>query len=79
MLSLRGMTRSQNTQLTANKTDVLDAWFQAVNSHLAVRRLETRNLPRPKRNRERERARRQARQLFAEYYRDLAVASAQAA
>ena len=39
-------------------------------------RREVRAAPRPKRNRERERARREARQLFAQYYADQAIALA---
>jgi hypothetical protein len=44
-----------------------------VSSELSIRRIEARSTPRPKRNRERERARREARQLFVEYYADRAL------
>lgn len=56
-------------------TDIrlLDTWLDSVNAHLSIRRLHARATPGPRRNRERERARREARQLFAEYYADLAV------
>lgn len=70
------MMSTSTLQPTPNKSHVLDAWLDAVSSHLAVRREVTRSGQRPKRNRERERARREARLLFAEYYRDLAVESA---
>ncbi|MEQ8572254.1 MAG: hypothetical protein RMA76_45455 [Deltaproteobacteria bacterium] len=62
--------------MTATNSNTLDSWLKAVNSHLAVRRLETQATPRPKRNRERERARREARQLFAQYYQERAIALA---
>lgn len=64
---------------TPNKAVVLDAWLDAVSSHLAVRKLEARCATRVARNRDRERARREARQLFADYYREIAIASGQAA
>jgi hypothetical protein len=51
----------------------LTHWLDAVNDHLTVRRTENRTIPRPKRNRERERARREARQLFVQYYTEKAV------
>lgn len=51
----------------------LSTWLSAVSQHLEVRRAELRTLPKPARNREREKARRQARQLFAEYERDCAI------
>jgi hypothetical protein len=51
----------------------LSTWLDAVSDHLTVRRMEQRNLPRPKRNRDRERARREARQLFAQYYQKRAL------
>ena len=54
-------------------TEVLSAWLKAVSSHLAVRRFESREGV-PCRNRERERARRQARKLFRDYDRTLALA-----
>jgi hypothetical protein len=73
------MMSTQTTPRTLDKNEVLDAWLSAVSSHLAVRRVEGRGQARPKRNRERERARREARLLFAEYYRDLAVGAARAA
>jgi len=56
--------------------NTLTHWLKAVSSHLEVRRVENQARPRPKRNRERERARREARQLFAQYYAEIAVASA---
>lgn len=55
---------------------MLNSWLKAVNTHLEVRRSEVRSTPRPKRNRARERARREARQLFAEHYANLAIARA---
>ncbi|MCK6549023.1 hypothetical protein L6R52_24470 [Myxococcota bacterium] len=51
----------------------LQAWLSNVNQHISTRRIEMKSLPRPKRNRERERARREARQLFAEYYAERAL------
>lgn len=59
-------------------SEVLNSWLSAVSSHLAVRRHESRD-GLSQRNRERERARRQARKLFQEYYRTLAIAQTQAA
>ncbi len=61
---------------TANPNSTLNSWLKAVNTHLAVRRIETKATPRPKRNRERERARREARQLFAQYYQERAIGMA---
>ncbi len=55
-------------QTGPEKQIVLKSWLDEVKDHLTVRRLESRTVPRPKRNRERERARREARQLFAQYY-----------
>ena len=55
------------------KDTKLTDWLKNVNSHLAVRRMESRARPQPKRNRERERARREARQLFAQYYAEQAI------
>ncbi|HJL41358.1 MAG TPA: hypothetical protein RMG48_08630 [Myxococcales bacterium LLY-WYZ-16_1] len=54
---------------------MLNSWLKAVNTHLEVRRMEVRASPRPKRNRAREKARREARQLFAEHYANLAIAA----
>jgi len=51
----------------------LHSWLDGVKDHLTVRRSEMRSIPRPKRNRERERARREARQLFAQYYQENAL------
>ncbi len=51
----------------------LHTWLRGVSSELSIRRIEARSTPRPKRNRERERARREARQLFVEYYADRAL------
>jgi hypothetical protein len=58
------------------KDTTLSAWLTAVNAHLDVRRTELQATPRPKRNRERERARREARQLFAQFDADRALALA---
>ncbi len=55
------------------KSEILDAWLTAVSSHLAVRRRDFGRVDKKKRNRERERARREARLLFAEYHQDLAL------
>jgi hypothetical protein len=57
----------------ANEARFYDSWLGAVNAHLSVRRLHAAAMPKPRRNREREKARRQARQLFAEYYADRAI------
>lgn len=65
------MMNTANTQ----KPDLLTSWLKDLNVELAVRREESRALPRPKRNRERERARREARQLFASYYAEQALES----
>lgn len=64
------------TATESNPNPTLDNWLKAVSSHLAVRRMEQHAAPRPKRNRERERARREARQLFAQYYQERAIALA---
>ncbi len=64
------------TQSTGTNPELLSDWLSAVNSHLALRRTAVRSTPRPKRNRERERARREARQLFAMYYQEIALARA---
>ncbi|MBX2813364.1 MAG: hypothetical protein KTR25_16230 [Myxococcales bacterium] len=58
--------------------EALDAWLNAVSSHLAVRRFSARD-GFHNRNRERERARRQARKLFQDYYRNLAAGQSHAA
>jgi hypothetical protein len=58
---------------TTKQDNTLQSWLQSVSSELEVRRIETRALPRPKRNREREKARREARQLFAAYYAEQAI------
>lgn len=60
-------------QTGLEKKKTLNNWLRAVNDHLAVRRMEQRAMPRPKRNRDRERARREARQLFAQYYAERAL------
>ncbi|MFO0725014.1 MAG: hypothetical protein U1E65_14640 [Myxococcota bacterium] len=60
-----------NTQPT--KTPNFKNWLSVVSDHLDQRRMDKRSLPRPKRNRERERARREARQLFRDYYAELAL------
>ena len=52
---------------------VLRSWLQNVHQHLEVRRSERQAAPRPKRNRDRERARREARQLFVQYYQETAM------
>lgn len=69
-------TPTENRNPSPEKNVALDQWLRAVSSHLATRRSDVSPTRRPKRNRERERARREARQLFAQYYQDLAVASA---
>ena len=58
--------------MNADKT-TLSSWLKTVSVELQVRRDESRALPRPKRNRERERARREARQLFQAYYAERAL------
>ncbi|MEM1025557.1 MAG: hypothetical protein AAGD10_15945 [Myxococcota bacterium] len=58
---------------TKHAQPFIDNWLDAISNHITVRRQTLQDRPRPKRNREREKARRQARQLFAEYYADLAV------
>lgn len=45
-------------------------WLRAVRADLEVRRRELAGVPRPPRNRAREKARREARQLFRAYYED---------
>jgi hypothetical protein len=55
------------------KVDTLHGWLKTVSTELTVRRIEQRATPRPKRNREREKARREARQLFNAYYAERAV------
>lgn len=79
LLSLINMMTSSATMpsKTNTKNEALDAWLNAVSSHLAVRRTETTGAT--SRNRSRELARREARRLFAVYYRDLAKARVQAA
>jgi hypothetical protein len=54
----------------------LNGWLKTVSTELSIRRIEARATPRPKRNREREKARREARQLFASYYAERAVSYA---
>lgn len=56
-----------------NSDPTLHTWLRTVHSFIGQRRVDRGALPRPKRNRERERARREARQLFREYYAELAV------
>jgi hypothetical protein len=51
---------------SANNTS-LSGWLQQVSEHLDQRRVDKQGETRPKRNRARERARREARQLFREY------------
>ncbi len=51
----------------------LSSWLNVVNDHLDRRRVDRSATPRPKRNRDRERARREARQLFRDYYAELAL------
>lgn len=51
----------------------LSSWLNVVNDHLDRRRVDRSSTPRPKRNRDRERARREARQLFRDYYAELAL------
>jgi hypothetical protein len=59
--------------MNTGKVSTLHGWLKTISVELAVRRDESRALPRPKRNRERERARREARQLFANYYAERAI------
>jgi hypothetical protein len=66
VLSFEGMMQTGSKQ-------TLSTWLKSVNNHLEVRRTEQRAVPRPKRNRERERARREARQLFVQYYAEHAI------
>ncbi|MBI4817346.1 MAG: hypothetical protein HY791_13870 [Deltaproteobacteria bacterium] len=54
----------------------LDSWLRAVNTHIEKRKVERQALPRQPRNRDRERARREARQLFREYEQELALMAA---
>ena len=70
----RGLLCQTNMMQTGpEKKKTLNHWLDAVTDHLTVRRMEQRAIPRPKRNRERERARREARQLFAQYYQENAI------
>lgn len=55
------------------KKNTLSTWLQAVNGQLQARRVETQGMTRPKRNRERERARREARVLFSQFYAEQAM------
>lgn len=57
--------RNLATSSTTSTDATLDAWLSAVTAHLAERRHELRS--RPSGARERQRARREARRLFAEY------------
>lgn len=59
--------------LHVEKKSTLTTWLQAVNGQLQARRIETQSLTRPKRNRERERARREARILFSQFYAEQAM------
>ncbi|MGF1509425.1 MAG: hypothetical protein ACFB9M_07980 [Myxococcota bacterium] len=59
--------------MNGTQKQFFNSWLDAVNTHLSVRRMEVAQSPKPSRNREREKARRQARQLFAEYYADRAI------
>lgn len=59
--------------LHVEKNSTLTTWLQAVNGQLQARRIETQSLTRPKRNRERERARREARILFSQFYAEQAM------
>jgi hypothetical protein len=59
--------------LQTEKTDTLKSWLSQVNGQLQVRRVETQGVSRPKRNRDRERARREARALFSEFYAEMAI------
>lgn len=56
---------------------LLSSWLETVSAHIQMRRFETRTPVRASRNRERERARREARQLFATYHADRAMAAFQ--
>lgn len=61
------------TRNTTTDTKSLSSWLNVVNDHLDRRRVDRASVPRPKRNRDRERARREARQLFRDYYAELAL------
>lgn len=56
-----------------NDKILLNGWLNAVNAHISQRRVARGTAGRPKRNRAREAARREARQLFREYELDLAL------
>jgi hypothetical protein len=62
--------------MNVKEADTLHGWLQTVSNELSIRRIEARSTPRPKRNREREKARREARQLFQSYYQEVAVSYA---
>lgn len=59
------------TRNTDPKT--LHSWLSVVNDHLDRRRVDRSTVARPKRNRDRERARREARALFRDYYTELGL------
>lgn len=62
--------------MNVKEDNTLHGWLKTVSTELSIRRIEARATPRPKRNREREKARREARQLFQSYYQEVAVAFA---
>ena len=59
--------------MNVKEDNTLHGWLRTVSNELSIRRIEARATPRPKRNREREKARREARQLFQSYYAEVAV------
>lgn len=64
------MMRTQHT--TAGNLN-LNSWLESVSNQLDNCRAERRSMPRPKRNRARERARREARQMFRDYELSIAL------
>gem|GEM_PF-3273881 len=64
--------RAMNTTLV-NPPSSLNSWLTNINGEIASIRRHRLAAPRPKRNRARERARREARQLFREYELDQAI------
>jgi hypothetical protein len=69
----RVLLRPLLVMLNSEAPKHLNKWLDTVHAHIERRRVERTALPRPKRNRERERARREARQLFRDYYADRAA------
>ena len=64
--------RAMNTTQVNSPTS-LRSWLSNINGEIAAIRRHRLAAPRPKRNRARERARREARQLFREYELDQAI------